>query len=309
MLSYFGCDQSQVQRYLTAQVGRRGPPLAADERVREDPAADRGAADRRADVRLLRVRAAAAALQRRARRQGPRPAPAPPTTRPSSSSTSRRSPTRRTAADAYSAARSRGADAEAIARPGRVRRSATPRSAGRAPRPPASSATSPAISAFGDINYVFPTFVTTHMPIGLVGLIIAAIFAASMSTVAAELNSLATATVIDFYRRLFVPRGQPTRTTCTAAKVATAVWGLFACVVALFAANLGPLIDVVNRFGSFFYGSILGVFVLALGVPRATGARRVRRPDRRHRRGGLRRHPATAHRLPLAQRRRRRGGP
>ena len=55
------------------------------------------------------------------------------------------------------------------------------------------------------------------------------------------------------------------------AKVATAVWGLFACGVALFAASLGPLIDVVNRFGSFFYGSILGVFVLAIGVPRATG--------------------------------------
>jgi Na+/proline symporter len=123
--------------------------------------------------------------------------------------------------------------------------------------------------AFGDTNYVFPTFVTTQMPIGLVGLIIAAIFAASMSTVAAELNSLATATVIDFYRRLFVREANDAH-YLAAAKVATAVWGLFACGVALFAANLGPLIDVVNRFGSFFYGSILGVFMLAIGVPRAT---------------------------------------
>jgi Na+/proline symporter len=90
-----------------------------------------------------------------------------------------------------------------------------------------------------------------------------------MSTVAAELNSLATATVIDFYRRLFV-REASDRHYLAVAKIATAVWGLFACVVALFAANLGPLIDVVNRFGSFFYGSILGVFVLALGVPMAT---------------------------------------
>jgi SSS family transporter len=123
---------------------------------------------------------------------------------------------------------------------------------------------------YSDVNYVFPTFITTRMPIGLVGLMIAAIFAASMSTVAAELNSLATATVIDFYRRLFVREATDAH-YLAAAKWATAGWGVFACVVALFAANLGPLIDVVNRFGSFFYGSILGVFVLALGVKRATG--------------------------------------
>jgi Na+/proline symporter len=122
---------------------------------------------------------------------------------------------------------------------------------------------------FGDVNYVFPTFVTTHMPAGLVGLIIAAILAASMSTVAAELNSLATATLIDFYRRLFVT-GAGDAHYLRVAKVATAIWGVFACVVAVFAANLGPLIDVVNRFGSFFYGSILGVFILAVGVRRAT---------------------------------------
>ncbi len=123
--------------------------------------------------------------------------------------------------------------------------------------------------AFGDVNYVFPTFVTTHMPIGLVGLIIAAIFAASMSTVAAELNSLATATLIDFYKRLFVTDANDAH-YLRVAKIATALWGVFACGVAVYAANLGPLIDVVNRFGSFFYGSILGVFVLAIAVKRAT---------------------------------------
>jgi solute:Na+ symporter, SSS family len=122
---------------------------------------------------------------------------------------------------------------------------------------------------FGDVNYVFPTFVTTHMPAGLVGLIIAAIFAASMSTVAAELNSLATATIMDFYKRLWVPHGTDAQ-YLRAAKIATAFWGVFACVVAFYAASLGPLIDVVNRFGSFFYGSILGVFVLAIGTRRAT---------------------------------------
>jgi Na+/proline symporter len=90
-----------------------------------------------------------------------------------------------------------------------------------------------------------------------------------MSSIAAELNALSTATVIDFYQRY-----RPTRATdahyLTVSKVVTGVWGLTACVIATFAANLGPLIDVVNRFGSYFYGSLLGVFVLAIGVPRAT---------------------------------------
>jgi solute:Na+ symporter, SSS family len=90
-----------------------------------------------------------------------------------------------------------------------------------------------------------------------------------MSTIAAELNSLATATVIDFYKRHFVPNGTDAQ-YLRAAKIATGFWGVFACVVAFWAASLGPLIDVVNRFGSFFYGSILGVFVLALGTKRAT---------------------------------------
>ena len=175
-------------------------------------------------------------------------------------------------------------------RRGGVRRARGRRSRGVRQRATGARARRHRRRAFGDVNYVFPTFVTTHMPIGLVGLIIAAIFAASMSTVAAELNSLATATVIDFYKRLFV-READRRALPAVAKIATAFWGVFACVVALFAANLGPLIDVVNRFGSFFYGSILGVFVLALGVPRATVDRRLRRPDRRHGRGRLRSRP------------------
>jgi hypothetical protein len=54
-------------------------------------------------------------------------------------------------------------------------------------------------------------------------------------------------------------------------KLATGIWGLFACAIAVWAAELGSLIEVVNRFGSFFYGSILGVFILAIGVPSATG--------------------------------------
>jgi len=125
-------------------------------------------------------------------------------------------------------------------------------------------------SRFNDVNYVFPAFVTTYMPAGVVGLIIAAIFAAAMSSIAAELNSLATATVIDFYKRHYKKEASDSHYLAVS-KIATGMWGVFACIVALYAARLGSLIEVVNRFGSYFYGSLLGVFVLAIGTKRATG--------------------------------------
>jgi SSS family solute:Na+ symporter len=123
-----------------------------------------------------------------------------------------------------------------------------------------------------DVNYIIPTFVLTVLPIGLVGIFIAGVMAAAMSSIAAELNSLATSTVIDFYRRWFRPVATDTH-YLTVSKGATMLWGIFACIVATYAATLGSLIEVVNRFGSFFYGSILGVFLLAM-IPRAraTGA-------------------------------------
>jgi Na+/proline symporter len=83
-------------------------------------------------------------------------------------------------------------------------------------------------------------------------------------------NALATATVIDLYRRHWRPSETDTH-YLRLSKAATLFWGLFACVVATFAAGLGTLIEVVNRFGSFFYGSLLGVFVLALAFRRSTG--------------------------------------
>ena len=126
-------------------------------------------------------------------------------------------------------------------------------------------------SRYTDVNYVFPTFITTRMPIGLVGLLIAAIFAAAMSASAGELNALATATIIDFYRRHFVKEATD-RHYLRVSKLATIGWGLFACVVAMYAANQGSLIEVVNRYGSFFYGSLLGVFMLATLSRRATAA-------------------------------------
>lgn len=121
-----------------------------------------------------------------------------------------------------------------------------------------------------DVNYIIPRFVLSELPIGLAGLFIAGVLAAAMSSIAAELNSLATTTVIDFYKRWVKPEATDAH-YLSVSKGATAAWGVFACVVATYAASLGSLIEVVNRFGSFFYGSILGVFMLAM-VPRARGS-------------------------------------
>ncbi len=118
-----------------------------------------------------------------------------------------------------------------------------------------------------DVNYIIPRFVLDHLPVGLAGIFLAAVLAAAMSSIAAELNSLSTATVVDFYQRWFRPVGSDAHYLMVS-KVSTAIWGLFACIVATYAATLGSLIEVVNRFGSFFYGSILGVFILAM-IPRA----------------------------------------
>lgn len=128
--------------------------------------------------------------------------------------------------------------------------------------------TSTSNSSFNDVNYVFPSFVVANMPMGVIGLIIAAIFAAAMSSISAELNALATATTIDFYRRHFKKEASDKHYVAFG-RLATFVWGIFACIVAIYATNLGSLIEVVNKFGSFFYGSLLGVFVLAIVVKRA----------------------------------------
>ena len=123
---------------------------------------------------------------------------------------------------------------------------------------------------YKDVNYVFPTFILTYMPMGLMGLMIAAILSAAMSASSGEINALATATVMDFYRR-HINKGAPDSSYLLFSKIATLFWGLFACGVAYYAANLGSLIDVVNQFGSLFYGSMLGVFILALGTKRTNG--------------------------------------
>jgi len=122
-------------------------------------------------------------------------------------------------------------------------------------------------SSTRDVNYIIPQFVLNELPLGLTGLFIAAVIAAAMSAVAGELSALSTSSVIDFYRRWVKPEASDAH-FLKVSRVATALWGLAACVVAIYAASLGSLIEVVNKFGSFFYGSILGVFILAM-IPRA----------------------------------------
>ncbi|MCS6951224.1 MAG: sodium:solute symporter [Bryobacteraceae bacterium] len=136
-------------------------------------------------------------------------------------------------------------------------------------RQTAEFAESRGVSGANDTNYIFLTFVTRYMPAGVVGLIMAAIFAAAMSSISAEINSLATVTVVDIYRRHFRPEADD-RHYLRAAKAATVFWGAYAVLTAEFGSSLGALIEAVNMVGSFFYGGMLGVFILAFYFPRVT---------------------------------------
>ncbi|MFN0149444.1 MAG: sodium:solute symporter [bacterium] len=121
-----------------------------------------------------------------------------------------------------------------------------------------------------DVNYIFLTFVLQYLPVGVVGLVIAMIFAASMSSTASELNALASTTVVDFYRR-FGKRDYSDRHLVAVSKTATVVWGGLAILFAEYANRLGSLVEAVNILGSLFYGTILGIFLLAFYFKRAGG--------------------------------------
>jgi len=264
-LSYFGCDQSQVQRYLTAKSVSEGrsslmmsaywkiplqalvlivgiltfvfyvfhrPPMLFNA-VHED-----------------RVRASALAPQYQSLEQA----------------FAQAFDARRQAALAF--ARSEGTPAAAASAQAFRDEDARLKDLRRRATDLVRQATEDA--GYNDVNYVFPTFITTALPIGLVGLWIVAIITAATDTIAAELNSLASVSVMDFYRRYISARA-PDAHYLIVAKVATGFWGLFAGIVAVYASNMGSLIEVVNRFGSYFYGSILGVFMLAVLTRGTTG--------------------------------------
>jgi Na+/proline symporter len=119
-----------------------------------------------------------------------------------------------------------------------------------------------------DINFVFCRFAFDHLPPVVLGLVIAAIFAAAIASSAAEMNALSAATIVDFYRRWIARRGSE-RHYVLAGRVATLVWGTFAAFSALALAGPGSVIERINTVGSFFYGSLLGIFALAALVRRA----------------------------------------
>ncbi|OOG18295.1 sodium:solute symporter [Sphingobacterium sp. CZ-UAM] len=121
-----------------------------------------------------------------------------------------------------------------------------------------------------DNNYVFLSFVTKAFPKGLIGLLIAVIFLASMGSTASAINSLASTTTIDIYKR-FINRNATERQDLLWSRIFTLAWGVFTVVIALYANRLGNLLEAVNILGSLFYGTILGIFIVAFYLKKIQG--------------------------------------
>ena len=120
-----------------------------------------------------------------------------------------------------------------------------------------------------DTNYIFLWYVLHSLPAGLIGLVLAAVFSASMSSMSAEINALGATTVVDLWRRL--AGGADTRKEMWVSRLATFGWGCFAIAFAEYASRLGSLVEAVNILGSLFYGTILGIFLVAFYVKRVRG--------------------------------------
>ena len=116
-----------------------------------------------------------------------------------------------------------------------------------------------------DTNYIFLSFVIKYLPVGLVGLIFACIFAASMSSSSGELSALATSSVVDVYKRHFKKDGAD-KHYLLVSRISMALWGIYGIAFAQYASRLGSLVEAVNILGSLFYGTLLGVFLLAFYV-------------------------------------------
>lgn len=116
-----------------------------------------------------------------------------------------------------------------------------------------------------DADYVFLTFIMNYLPKGVIGLLLAVIFSAAMSSTSGELNALGSTTSVDFYKRLIKKEGSD-KHYLVASKLLTAFWGIVAIGFALFARLLENLIEAVNILGSIFYGTILGIFLVAFFV-------------------------------------------
>ncbi|MAB66100.1 MAG: sodium-coupled permease [Bacteroidetes bacterium] len=121
-----------------------------------------------------------------------------------------------------------------------------------------------------DTNYIFPYFILKYIPIGLVGLIVAGIFAAAMSSIDSELNALTTVSIVDWYKRLR-PDDPGELHFLKSSRSVTVMWGVIATGSALILGETRSIIELINQIGSYFYGSILGVFILLLWVKKANG--------------------------------------
>ena len=121
-----------------------------------------------------------------------------------------------------------------------------------------------------DNNYVFLSFVTSVFPKGLIGLLIAVIFLASMGSTASAINSLASTTTIDIYKRFINPTSSEKQELLWS-RLFTLIWGTFTVIVALYANRLGNLLEAVNILGSLFYGTILGIFIVAFYMKKIQG--------------------------------------
>ncbi len=126
------------------------------------------------------------------------------------------------------------------------------------------------LTAPDNLNELFPRYVVEAFPVGVTGLVIAGVFAAAMSSLDSALNSLSAVTVRDFYARYVKPDADE-KHYLKASRWATIFWGLYATIFAFFAGNLGPVIEAVNRIGSWFYGALLGTFLLAVLSHRSNG--------------------------------------
>lgn len=124
-----------------------------------------------------------------------------------------------------------------------------------------------------DTNYIFIRFVIDYLPRGWVGLLIAIIFLAAWGSIAAALNSLASSTMVDFYQRFRKPNNQndSTNQDYRLSKWITFGWGIFCIAVAQFASGMGSLIEAVNVLGSLFYGVMLGIFLVAFYIKSIQG--------------------------------------
>jgi SSS family transporter len=121
-----------------------------------------------------------------------------------------------------------------------------------------------------DTNYIFIRFVMDHMPRGLIGLLIAVIFLAAWGSIAATFNSLSSATLIDFHK-IYINENPSPEEEFKLSRWYTLFWGVFCIVFAQFATNLGSLIEAVNILGSWFYGVMLGIFLVAFYLKKVKG--------------------------------------